>query len=215
MITRLDETVGRIVSRLEALGIDDNTYIFFTSDNGPAKIFGDWEKFNSNGVFRGMKRDPYEGGIRVPFVVYHPKKIAAGTKSDQVGYFADFFPTILELIGEPIENKFDGNSIAGVIHGSRKSIEREPLYWEFYEKKGWRATRFGRWKAIQNNMHLGDQGPIEVYDLYRDPGETFDLSQSHPHLVDQAKKIFETSSLPSEHYFWNYQQIGENEVYDN
>ena len=215
MITRLDETVGRIVSRLEALGIDDNTYIFFTSDNGPAKIFGDWEKFNSNGVFRGMKRDPYEGGIRVPFVVYHPKKIAAGTKSDQVGYFADFFPTILELIGEPIENKFDGNSIAGVIHGSRKSIQREPLYWEFYEKKGWRATRFGRWKAIQNNMHLGDQGPIEVYDLYRDPGETFNLSQSHPHLVDQAKKIFDTASLPSEHYFWNYQQIGENEVYDN
>ena len=121
----------------------------------------------------------------------------------------------MELIGEPIENKFDGKSIAGVIHGKRKSFEREPLYWEFYEKKGWRATRFGRWKAIQNNLHQGDQGPIEVYDLYRDPGETFDLSQSHPHLVDQAKKIFKTASLPSEHYFWNYQQIGENEVYDN
>ena len=120
MITRLDETVGRIVSRLEALGIDDNTYIFFTSDNGPAKIFGDWEKFNSNGVFRGMKRDPYEGGIRVPFVVYHPKKIAAGTKSDQVGYFADFFPTVLELIGEPIENKFDGK----VLQESFMEVER-------------------------------------------------------------------------------------------
>ena len=66
MITRLDETVGRIVSRLEALGIDDNTYIFFTSDNGPAEIFGDWEKFNSNGIFRGMKRDPYEGESEYP-----------------------------------------------------------------------------------------------------------------------------------------------------
>ena len=64
-------------------------------------------------------------------------------------------------------------------------------------------------------MDLGDQGPIEVYDLYRDPGETFDLSQSHPHLVDQAKKIFDTASLPSEHYFWNYQKKGENEVYHN
>ncbi len=215
MVTRLDETVGRIVQRLEALGISDNTYIFFTSDNGPAEITGDWEIFNSNGVFRGMKRDPYEGGIRVPFIVYHPQKIAAGTKSDQVGYFADFLPTVLELIGERSEKKYDGNSIVGILHGSQKSFERAPLYWEFYEKNGWRATRFGKWKAIQNNLHHGDKGPIEVYDLYRDPGETFNLSESHPHLVDQAKKIFKTSSTSSEHYFWKHQQQGETEVYNN
>ena len=91
MITRLDETVGRIVKRLEALGIADNTYIFFTSDNGPAEIESEWEIFNSNGIYRGMKRDPYEGGIRVPYIVYHPKKIVSGLESNQVGYFADFF----------------------------------------------------------------------------------------------------------------------------
>ena len=81
-----------------------------------------------------MKRDPYEGESEYPlsFIIL---KNPSGAKSDQVGYFADFFPTVLELIGEPIENKFDGNSIAGVIHGKRKSFEREPLYWEFYEKR--------------------------------------------------------------------------------
>lgn len=215
MVTRLDETVGRIVQRLEDLGISNNTYVFFTSDNGPAKISGDWEMFNSNGVFRGMKRDPYEGGIRVPFIVYHPKKINAGTRSDQLGYFADFFPTVLELIGASSDKTFDGNSIVGILHGTQKNFERAPLYWEFYEKKGWRATRFGKWKAIQNNLHQGDQGPIEVYDLYRDPGETFDLSQSHPHLLDQAKKIFETASIPSEHYFWKYQQKESTKIQTN
>ena len=75
MVTRLDETVGRIVKRLDALGIVDKTYIFFTSDNGPPEIVNDWEIFNSNGIYRGMKMDPYEGGIRVPFIVSHPKKL--------------------------------------------------------------------------------------------------------------------------------------------
>jgi hypothetical protein len=72
-----------------------------------------------------------------------------------------------------------------------------------------------KWKAIQNNLHQGDQGPIEVYDLHRDPGETFDLSQSHPHLLDQAKKIFKTSSIPSEHYFWKHQQQGDIATFNN
>ena len=215
MVTRLDETVGRIVKRLEALGIANNTYIFFTSDNGPAEIEAEWEIFNSNGVFRGMKRDPYEGGIRVPYIVYHPKKIAPGSESNQVGYFADFFPTVLELIGATSNKIFDGMSIAGIFHATKQSFEREPLYWEFYEKKGWRATRFGKWKAIQNNLHWSHDGPIEVYDLYRDAGETFDLSQSHPHLVEQAKKIFKTASFPSEHYFWKYQQKGTTDIYNN
>ncbi len=215
MVTRLDETVGRIVKRLEALGIADNTYIFFTSDNGPAEIESDWQIFKSNGAFRGMKRDPYEGGIRVPYIVYHPKKIAAGSTSNQVGYFADFFPTVLELIGENSNKIFDGKSMAGILHGTKKLFEREPLYWEFYEKKGWRATRFGKWKAIQYNLHTSHNGSIEVYDLYRDAGETLDLSQSHPHLVEQAKKIFKTSSVPSEHYFWKYLQKGTTDVYNN
>ena len=214
MVTRLDETVGRIVKRLEVLGIAENTYIFFTSDNGPAEISGDWEVFNSNGIFRGMKRDPYEGGIRVPFVVYHPKKIKAGTQTSQVGYFADFFPTVMELLGIKSEIPFDGQSIAGVLHGTRKAEEVPPLYWEFYEKNGWRATRFGKWKAIQNNLHSGDQGPIELYDLYRDPGETFDVSQAHPQLIEKAKKIFKSEHTPSEHYFWKYQQQGSAEVYN-
>ena len=215
MITRLDETVGRIVKRLEALGIADNTYIFFSSDNGPAEIEEEWEIFNSNGIYRGMKRDPYEGGIRVPFIVYHPKKIVPGLESNQVGYFADFFPTVMELIGAKIENSFDGKSIVGILHGTQQSFERDPLYWEFYEKKGWRATRFGKWKAIQNNLHECHDGPIELYDLYLDAGENIDLSQSYPQIVEEAKKIFKISSFQSEHYFWNFQQKGTTNIYNN
>ena len=215
MVTRLDETVGRIIKRLNALGIADKTYIFFTSDNGPAEIVNDWEIFNSNGIYRGMKRDPYEGGIRVPFIVSHPKKIRPGTTSDQVGYFADFFPTILELIGLKSDQIFDGNSIAGVLHGTQKSKDVQPLYWEFYEKGGWRATRFGKWKAIQNNLHNSHEGPIELYDLYRDPSETFDVSQSHPQLVKKAKKIFQTASVPSEHYFWKQKKKKTTNIYKN
>ena len=162
-----------------------------------------------------MKRDPYEGGIRVPFIVRHPKKITPGSISDQVGYFADFFPTILELIGLKSDETFDGNSIAGVLHGTKKSTDVPPLYWEFYEKDGWRATRFGKWKAIQNNLHQSHQGPIELYDLYRDPAETFDISQSHPQLVEKAKKIFKTASVPSEHYFWKFQQREATDIYNN
>jgi len=215
MITRLDETVGRIVKRLEALGIADNTYIFFSSDNGPAEIEEEWEIFNSNGIYRGMKRDPYEGGIRVPFIVYHPKKIVPGLESNQVGYFADFFPTVMELIGSKIENSFDGKSIVGILHGTQQSFERDPLYWEFYEKKGWRATRFGKWKAIQNNLHESHDGPIELYDLYLDAGENIDLSQSYPQIIEEAKKIFKISSFQSEHYFWKFQQKGTTNIYNN
>ena len=162
-----------------------------------------------------MKRDPYEGGIRVPFIVYHPKKIVPGLESNQVGYFADFFPTVMELIGAKIENSFDGKSIVGILHGTQQSFERDPLYWEFYEKKGWRATRFGKWKAIQNNLHECHDGPIELYDLYLDAGENIDLSQSYPQIVEEAKKIFKISSFQSEHYFWKFQQKGTTNIYNN
>ena len=215
MVSRMDETIGRIMKRLESLGIDNNTYIFFTSDNGPAEIVNDWQIFNSNGIFRGMKRDPYEGGIRVPFIVRHPKKIFAGRESDQVGYFADFFPTVMDLIGDKIEKNFDGNSIAGILHSTEKTFEIPPIYWEFYEKNGWRATRFGKWKAIENNLHDGKDGPIELYDLYRDPSESNDVSEAHPELVEKAQKIFKSESFPSEHYFWKYEKTEKNTFLNN
>ena len=78
-----------------------------------------------------------------------------------------------------------------------------------------KACCFGKWKAIQNNLHQSHQGPIELYDLDRDPAETFDISQSHPQLVEKAKKIFKTASFPSEHYFWKFQQRGATDIYNN
>lgn len=214
MVSKMDETVGRILDRLKKLGIEENTYIFFTSDNGAAEVENDWKLFESSGIYRGMKRDPYEGGIRVPLIAWHPKKIKANTSSDQIGYFADFLPTIADLAGVDPIVKVDGVSISSVLHGKGNKIKERYLYWEFYEKKGWRATRFGKWKAIQKNMHKGDQGAIEVYDLENDPSEKNDISSVNSKVLKKAKRIFEEAHVPSEHYVWKFLNKGDIEVYN-
>ena len=163
MVSKMDETVGRILDRLKKLGIEENTYIFFTSDNGAAEVENDWKLFESSGIYRGMKRDPYEGGIRVPLIAWHPKKIKANTSSDQIGYFADFLPTIADLAGvDPIVTASQMiNSIQtivsrnmplteaaavvtiGSIHGGvRSNIIPESLY------------MLGTIRTLDNNMKL-------------------------------------------------------------
>ena len=88
------------------------------------------------------------------------------------------------------------------------------MYWEFYEKKGWRATRFGKWKAIQKNMHKGDKGAIEVYDLENDPSEKNDISSLNSKVLKKAKRIFEEAHVPSEHYVWKFLNKGDVEIYN-
>ena len=137
-------------------------------------------------------------------IVRHPKRIKTGATSDLPWYFADVLPTLAEIAGITTAETIDGTSILPTIHGKQQDLSNRYLYWEFYEKQGWRATRFGDWKAIQNGMNQGDQEPIELYNLKEDIGETKDLADQYPEIVAKAANIFEESHVPSEHFVWKY-----------
>jgi len=204
MVSRLDSTVGLIMQTLKEVGIEEKTWVFFTSDNGPAHITGNWELFNSNGPLRGGKRDAYEGGIRVPMIVRYPGTVPSGKSSDLVWYFADILPTLADITGiKPPEN-IDGISVLPTLSGKQQGISDRYLYWEFYEKKGWRATRFGDWKAIQQGMNQAVHQPVELYNLKEDGGEAHDLATQFPELVLKAEQIFGEAHDPSPNFVWKY-----------
>lgn len=206
MISRMDNSVGRIMKTLKETGIDDNTIVFFTSDNGAAESSQIWKIFASNGPLRGVKRDPYEGGIRVPMIVRWPNKIAPGLTSDLPWYFADVVPTLAEITETTTPKNIDGKSILSTLRGDPQDFSKRVMYWEFYEKEGWRAARFGDWKAIQHDMHQEVHQPIEIYNLKTDLGETNNLASQHPEVLASAAQIFEEEHIPSEHYIWKYLQ---------
>jgi len=151
MMTKMDEDVGRVLALLKELGIDEQTVVMFTSDNGPHTEGGhDPEFFDSNGPLTGFKRDLTEGGIRCPLLVRWPGKVEPGTRTDLISAHWDFLPTACELAGVAPPDDTDGLSMAPTLLG--KSAEQKPhqyLYWEFYERGGKRAARMGKWKAIQ------------------------------------------------------------------
>ena len=172
------------MDKVEELGIADNTIIVFTSDNGPHQEAGaDPEYFNSNGPFKGLKRDLYEGGIRVPMIVSWPGKIAPNTRTDHLSAFWDVFPTFSEIAGADVPNNLDGISFLPTLLGDKNQLNHEYLYWEFHEKGGRQAVRKGNWKAVKYNVLLDANATVELYDLSNDPGEKNNLSDTHPNLV--------------------------------
>ena len=164
---------------LKLLEIDNNTIVFFTSDNGPHSEGGhDYEFFDSNGPLRGKKRDLYEGGIRVPMIVRWPGHIETDTISDHVSTFWDFLPTASDLAGIETPDGLDGISYMPTLLG-RKQTKHEYLYWKFTER-GWsEAIRSDRWKGVR----VGLRGSLELYDLVADPGEARDVSMDHPDIA--------------------------------
>ncbi len=178
MIERMDRDVGRLVDRLRELGIDRRTLVLFTSDNGP-HAEGGYEPgfFNAAGPLRGIKRDLYEGGIRVPMIAWWPESAPAGTVSDHVWAMWDFLPTAAELAGAEIPPDLDGLSMAAALLG-RSPLRHEYLYWEFHERGFHQAVRSGDFKAVRHNL-----GPVELYDLAADPSETTDIAGRHPTVV--------------------------------
>lgn len=196
MITRMDADVGRILRRLGDLGIDRDTIVFFTSDNGPHSEGGaDANFFDSNGPFRGIKRSLLEGGIRVPMIVRWPGHTPAGAVSNHVSYLGDIFATAADIAGAPPPDGLDSISMLPSITGHPARQERHPvLYWEFYEEGTQQAVRMGRWKAYRSPMVTG---PIELYDLTTDPGERRDLAAARPALVRRMAAIMASAHVPS------------------
>ena len=197
MITRLDGHVGRLMDKVREHGLEENTLIVFTSDNGP---WGghDVDFFKSGGPLRGKKRDMYEGGIRVPLIARWKGKIEAGSTTDHQCAFWDFLPTAAELNGLPVPGGLDGISFAPTLLGKPGQREHEYLYWDYGHVRTafLQGARQGKWKAVRNGL---DQ-PIELYDLEVDLGETKDVSDSHPDVVKRMAAIFEEAYTPSPDY---------------
>jgi arylsulfatase A-like enzyme len=202
MITRMDGDIGRLMEEIKTLGLDGKTLVMFSSDNGPLKEGGaDPAFFDSAGPLRGYKRAVYEGGIRVPLIARWPGKIKAGSVSHHVSAFWDFLPTCCELAGVRPPAGIDGISFVPTLldHG-RKQKEHEYLYWEFFEQGGKQAIRMGDWKGVRLNVARNPNGPIELYNLKDDIGETTNVAAQHPDIVAKLEAYMKAAHTPSEHW---------------
>lgn len=196
MVTRFDRDIGRLFSLLKELGLDENTLVLFSSDNGPHKEGGhDPIFFDSNGPLRGFKRDLYEGGIRVPTIATWPGKIQPGTKSAHISAFWDVLPTVCEVIGADVPKGIDGISFLPTLLGKAHQKQHEYLYWEFHENPTTaQAVRMGKWKAIRHSPH----GQLELYDLNQDIGEQNNVADDFPEIVTKMKSYLDNTRTPHE-----------------
>jgi arylsulfatase A len=194
MISRLDRSVGRVMDLLRELGLEKDTLVFFTSDNGGAmRILGD-DYFESYGPFRGHKQNFYEGGIRVPMIARWPGKIGAGRTSDFAWSFYDFLATAAEVAGVKAPADTDGISVLPTLLG-KKQKGHEYLYWEqpsyvgrtgeFKDETPMQALRMGKWKAVRPKA----DGPLELYDLSVDLGESKNVAAAEPAVVAKIEGL--------------------------
>jgi arylsulfatase A len=200
MVSHLDRQVGEVMALLKKLGVDGDTAVIFTSDNGPqpgawADIFVDF--FDGNGPFRGAKGSFHEGGVRVPAVVRWPGKVRPGTVSDHVGYFPDVMPTVAELAGATghLPKGLDGLSFAPTLFGGGTQVAHEYLYWEAAGQRQdvvQQAVRWGDWKAVKGGPKTG----WALYDLKADVGEERDVAADHPDVVKRVEEIVRTARTP-------------------
>ena len=196
MVTRLDEHVGRIVDAIDAAGLGANTLVLFTSDNGPHREGGaDPEFFGSSGPLRGIKRDLYEGGIRVPMIARWTGTVPAGQVSDHPWAHWDLLPTLATLAGVSPPDGIDGMSMATALRGEPQETH-EFFYWEFHERGFQQAVRMGSWKAVR----LEAGAPLELYDLAVDLGETTNVAADNPNVVAHIETYLQSARTPSDRW---------------
>ena len=183
MVSRLDGYVGEIMAELKKQGIDDNTLVIFTSDNGAGF---NTAFFGANAPFRGGKLSMYEGGLRMPFAARWPARIRPGTSSDVPSASWDFLPTACDIAGIKPTRKVDGISYLPVLTGKPQAQKlHDFFYWEVNETRGpLQAIRMGSWKGI-----VQYQRPFELYDLADDAGETNNVAAQHPDIVKKIKDL--------------------------
>ena len=196
MITLLDRDVGRLVDLIDELNLTENTLVIFTSDNGPWG--GAPTMFDSSGPLRGVKRDLYEGGIRVPFIVRWPGKIPQNKTSDEIIAFWDMLPTFAHLVGAETPLGLDGKNALDALLGKERATPLDHLYWDYghCRNRFSQAVRKGNWKAVRPAL----DGPTQLYNLATDQSESEDLALSHLELVRELETIMDSELTPSPHY---------------
>ena len=201
MVNLLDDQVGEILDKLKELGIDENTLVIFSSDNGPHLEGGaDPDYFNSNGPFTGYKRDLYEGGIRMPMFVRWPEKIEAGSQTNHISAFWDFLPTAAEIAGAEAPENIDGISYLPTLLEENDQKQHDYLYWEFHEKNGRQAVRQGDWKLVRYDVFSPEKTTTELYNLANDISEENNVADEHPEITKNLLQIMEEARVPSEDF---------------
>lgn len=205
MVTLLDEHVGEIVAKVEELGIADNTLIVFSSDNGPHEEGGhDPDFFNSAGGLRGVKRDLYEGGIRVPMIASWPGAIEPKSSSGHISAQWDLFPTFADVAKIEAPGNLDGISFLPTLLGKTTQPEHEYLYWEFHEKKGRQAIRQGNWKAVRYDVSLRPNAKPELYDLSVDPAESTNVASEQPRVLARMIELMSSARTTNDNPKFNF-----------
>ncbi|QEC54203.1 arylsulfatase [Anseongella ginsenosidimutans] len=206
MITFLDAQVGMILDRLRELGLDENTLVMFSSDNGTTFNGGvNAEFFNSTGGLRGLKQDLFEGGIRMPFIARWPGKIPAGTVSDHISAQYDIMATLAELTGQELRHT-DGISLLPTLLGKNAAQEKhEYLYFEYHARGGQLAVRMGDWKGVKvKQQQHAAENPWMIFNLRTDPGETTNLAARHPELARKFDAIVKDEHRPAHIREWEF-----------
>ena len=202
MISHLDRDIGRILKQLDELGLDENTLVIFTSDNGPTfdRLGGsDSDFFDSADGLRARKGSLYEGGIRVPMIARWPGKIPADSKSAHIAAFWDVLPTIAELTAAQVPATVTGHSFAAALQGQQNAATPF-LYWEFPAYGGQQAIRQGNWKAIRQGMMKArnlDDVELELYDLSVDRQETQNVASSYPDVARRLSALMSAARTPN------------------
>ena len=206
MITRMDRYVGRVLELLKQLGLENNTIVIFTSDNGTTHLKQqvDYDFFASVRPLRGLKGSLYEGGIRVPLIVRWPGQVKAGSVSNLVTGLEDWVPTLVDIIGsrKPLPEGIDGVSIAPTLLGNNQR-PRPFLYREFSGYGGQQAVWMGRWKGVrQKILRRNNPAPlkIELFDLESDVSESRDVAAAHPEIVARIRTLMTREHQPSQAY---------------
>ncbi|MBL9169546.1 MAG: sulfatase-like hydrolase/transferase [Verrucomicrobiales bacterium] len=200
-ISRLDQDIGRLMVSLEANKLSRNTIVVLTSDSGPEQAGRtNAARLKSTGAFRGGRGDLFEGGIRVPMIVWSPSKIPGGRVSDQVWAAWDLVPTVAELTSLPKPKGIDGISMARSLYGLAQTNQHDFLYWETHQPHTQQAVRMGSWKGIRTAIDKA----LEIYDLKADPAEQHNLAEAKPEVAARMEQFLKTAR--TEHPDWPLKQ---------
>ena len=192
-VYQIDQNVDRVLKTLDELGLRENTIVVFSSDHGPAPVLTKKgaRKYSENmlgyaGEFQGGKHSQYEGGVRVPFIIRWPGEVPAGkVNKESVCSFVDWLPTVGKLAGiETLPTELDGEDVSSIWQGTHRT-RKKPLFWKTSAPGSTSAMRDGKWKI---HVPRPRRGKVELYDLSKDPGESNNLADSHPKVVERLKQ---------------------------